>query len=76
MKLKITPSGFNGLFVLEPTVYEDDRGYFMEAYNKEDFLQAGIHLDFVQDNQSKSTYGVVRGLHFQIPPHSQMWWST
>lgn len=59
------------LLVFEPKVFEDSRGYFFEAYNEQTFSQAGIHLTFVQDNQSKSFYGVIRGLHYQLHPHAQ-----
>lgn len=55
-----------GLKVIEPTVFGDARGYFMETYNYNDFKEAGIDVIFVQDNQSSSSYGVLRGLHFQI----------
>lgn len=54
-----------GLFVITPTVFGDSRGYFMETYQKEEFAAAGINVDFVQDNESRSTRGVLRGLHFQ-----------
>lgn len=54
-----------GVFVIEPTVFGDERGYFMETYNERDFAEAGINCKFVQDNQSKSHKGVLRGLHFQ-----------
>lgn len=54
-----------GVFVIEPTVFGDERGYFMETYNERDFAEAGITCKFVQDNQSKSHKGVLRGLHFQ-----------
>lgn len=65
-KFKKIETGIDGLFVLQPTVYEDNRGYFMETYSKKDFEEIGITAEFVQDNQSKSTKGVLRGLHFQI----------
>lgn len=52
------------VFVLEPKVFKDDRGYFFEAYNKTEFENHGLFYDFVQDNQSMSSYGVIRGLHF------------
>ena len=55
-----------GLKVIEPTVFGDERGYFMETYNYNDFKEAGIDVQFVQDNQSSSKKGVLRGLHFQI----------
>ncbi len=58
--------GIEGLCVITPTVHGDDRGYFMETYNKNDFKAQGIDIDFVQDNQSASSYGVLRGLHRQI----------
>ena len=60
-----------GLVIVEPTVFEDSRGYFFESYNESQFKQAGITADFVQDNQSRSSYGVIRGLHYQQPPHAQ-----
>ncbi|HQX96025.1 MAG: dTDP-4-dehydrorhamnose 3,5-epimerase [Chitinophagaceae bacterium] len=60
-----------GLLVFEPNVFEDSRGYFFEAYNEEQFQQEGIDIRWVQDNQSSSTYGVIRGLHYQLPPFDQ-----
>ncbi len=60
-----------GLVVIDPNVFEDDRGYFYESYNKEKFEQNGIKDVFVQDNQSLSQKDVLRGLHFQNPPYSQ-----
>lgn len=57
--------GIEGLCVITPTVHGDNRGYFMETYSQRDMEEAGIHIDFVQDNQSCSTKGVLRGLHFQ-----------
>ena len=67
-KIKVTKdcNGIQGLMVIEPTVFGDDRGYFMETYNYNDFAEAGIDCQFVQDNQSASKKGVLRGLHFQI----------
>ena len=58
--------GIEGLYVITPQVFGDNRGYFMETYNYNDFAEAGIDVKFVQDNQSASTKGVLRGLHFQI----------
>ena len=58
--------GIEGLCVITPTVHGDKRGYFTETYNKRDLIEAGLNFDFVQDNQSGSTKGVLRGLHFQI----------
>lgn len=69
--MKIISTEFSGLYVLEPTVFEDHRGYFMESYNHKLLQKNGIDYQFIQDNQSKSTYGVLRGLHFQNPPHAQ-----
>ena len=60
-----------GLLVVEPKVFEDSRGYFFESFNQKLFTDHGINWQFVQDNQSKSTYGVIRGLHFQESPHTQ-----
>ncbi len=60
-----------GVYIIEPRVFEDERGYFFESYNKAQFEEAGLHYDFVQDNQSKSCYGTVRGLHFQKGEHAQ-----
>lgn len=57
--------GIEGLCIIEPAVHGDERGYFMETYNQKDMEEAGFHIDFVQDNQSMSTKGVLRGLHFQ-----------
>ncbi len=65
-KFKFTETGIEGMFVVEPTVFEDNRGYFMETYHENDFKEAGYDLTFVQDNQSKSTKGVLRGLHLQV----------
>lgn len=59
------PTGIEGLWVIEPQVLRDERGYFMETYNAKDFRAAGIDVDFVQDNQSLSKRGVLRGLHYQ-----------
>jgi len=62
---------FEGLFIIHPKVFEDDRGYFYESYNEKGFKQNGINAHFVQDNQSLSQSGVLRGLHFQYPPYDQ-----
>lgn len=64
-KFKFTYSKIEGVFIAEPAVFPDERGYFMETYNENDFKEEGIDLTFVQDNQSKSSKGVLRGLHFQ-----------
>jgi dTDP-4-dehydrorhamnose 3,5-epimerase len=60
-----------GLLIFEPAVFKDDRGYFFESYNEETFRKQGVDLRFVQDNQSFSRYGVIRGLHYQVNPHAQ-----
>lgn len=60
-----------GLLVFEPKVFEDSRGYFFESYNENIFKEQGIDIKWVQDNQSSSTYGVIRGLHYQLPPFAQ-----
>ncbi|HEX6846686.1 MAG TPA: dTDP-4-dehydrorhamnose 3,5-epimerase [Chitinophagaceae bacterium] len=60
------------LLVFEPKVFEDSRGYFFESFNLQTFRSAGIDIDFVQDNQSSSQYGVIRGLHYQLDPYAQV----
>jgi len=62
---------FPGLIIFDPILFKDDRGYFYESYNEKVFLQQGIKTRFVQDNQSSSVYGVIRGLHFQSEPFAQ-----
>ena len=64
-KIKVTRNEIEGLAVIEPTVFRDARGYFVETYNENDMKEAGLDLRFVQDNQSMSSKGVLRGLHFQ-----------
>lgn len=64
-KITVTKCEIEGLCVIEPTVFKDERGFFMETYNQQDFKEAGLNMEFVQDNQSMSTKGVLRGLHFQ-----------
>ena len=64
-KIKVTKAPIEGLYVIEPTVFGDSRGYFMETYNQNDMKEAGLDMVFVQDNQSMSVKGVLRGLHFQ-----------
>lgn len=60
-----------GLVIIEPSVFADDRGFFMETYSQKVFAENGIDVEFVQDNHSRSTKGVLRGLHFQKPPFAQ-----
>ncbi|MBR5230921.1 MAG: dTDP-4-dehydrorhamnose 3,5-epimerase [Clostridia bacterium] len=64
-KIKVTKCPIEGLYVIEPTVFGDERGYFMETWNDRDMRENGLDMVFVQDNQSKSRKGVLRGLHFQ-----------
>ena len=63
----VTPTPLNGVVVVEPKVFDDDRGFFMESFNSHDFAEAGLPCVFAQDNQSRSTRGVLRGLHYQYP---------
>lgn len=69
--MRITETNIKGVFIINPDIHEDQRGYFMESYSERDFRTIIGDIRFVQDNESKSSYGVVRGLHFQKPPHSQ-----
>ncbi len=69
--MKIIESKFEGLFILEPLTFRDERGHFSEAYNYEVLKKAGIDIQFIQDNQSFSKAGVIRGLHFQNAPKAQ-----
>ena len=64
-QITVVNTPIEGLYIIEPTVHKDARGYFVETYNQRDMEAAGLHLNFVQDNQSKSAKGVLRGLHFQ-----------
>ncbi|MCK9342868.1 MAG: dTDP-4-dehydrorhamnose 3,5-epimerase [Massilibacteroides sp.] len=61
----------SGVWIIEPQVFEDDRGYFMESYKQEEFYKHIGHTDFIQDNESRSSKGVLRGLHYQLAPYSQ-----
>ena len=70
--MNIRETGISGLVVIEPDVFGDSRGYFMESFSLKKFRElTGHDVEFVQDNESRSSYGVVRGLHFQRPPHAQ-----
>lgn len=70
--MKVTKTAIDGVLVVEPKVFGDERGFFMESFNQDAVDQAlGSHFDFVQDNHSQSTRGVLRGLHYQLPPHAQ-----
>ncbi|MBR5275286.1 MAG: dTDP-4-dehydrorhamnose 3,5-epimerase [Bacteroidales bacterium] len=69
--MNVIKTDIEGLVVLEPRVFGDSRGYFFESFNARTFEEVVGNVSFVQDNESKSSYGVVRGLHFQKPPHAQ-----
>ena len=69
--MEIIKPPIDGLLVINPKIFGDDRGYFFECWNEESFVKNGLDLDFVQDNQSLSSKGVLRGLHFQNPPFAQ-----
>jgi len=69
--MKIIETGFKGLVVIKPTVYQDSRGYFFESFNNSEMLKEGISFESVQDNESKSSKGVIRGLHYQLNPAAQ-----
>lgn len=69
--MKFTKTKLDGVIIVEPKVFEDERGYFFESYNEAEFTVNGIPNRFVQDNQSKSSYGVIRGLHCQLGEHAQ-----
>lgn len=69
--MKIVETGINGLLLIEPSVFEDERGYFFESYHFNRYREAGVTASFIQDNESKSAHGVVRGLHYQIGQFAQ-----
>lgn len=69
--MEIIKTSIEGLLIIKPDVFKDERGYFFESYNKERFAKEGLTMDFVQDNESKSSKSVLRGLHFQKPPYAQ-----
>ena len=69
--MNIIKTGIEGVVIIEPRVFPDPRGYFFESYNRKAFEEAVGYVDFVQDNESRSSYGVVRGLHFQKGEHAQ-----
>lgn len=69
--MKISKTAIDGVVIIEPQVFEDERGYFFESYNQAKMEEAGLHYNFIQDNQSKSCYGVVRGIHFQKGEYAQ-----
>ncbi|HNZ61623.1 dTDP-4-dehydrorhamnose 3,5-epimerase [Porphyromonadaceae sp. NP-X] len=69
--MEIIKTPIPDLLIVRPKVFEDARGYFYETYNEKNFSEAGLNIHFCQDNQSKSVYGVIRGLHYQLQPDSQ-----
>jgi dTDP-4-dehydrorhamnose 3,5-epimerase len=69
--MEIIETGIKDLLIIKPKVFEDDRGYFFESYNQDKFKEAGVDVNFVQDNESRSMKNVLRGLHFQKPPYTQ-----
>jgi dTDP-4-dehydrorhamnose 3,5-epimerase len=69
--MKIIETPLSGLLIIEPSVFEDHRGYFIESFHNQRYLDAGIKAQFIQDNESKSGRGVVRGLHYQLNPFAQ-----
>jgi dTDP-4-dehydrorhamnose 3,5-epimerase len=69
--MKIEETNISGLKIIHPKIFNDDRGYFFESYNQRIYKEAGLDQEWIQDNQSKSVYGVVRGLHYQLNPYAQ-----
>ena len=69
--MEVIKTNIEGVFIIEPKVFEDARGYFFESFSQREFDQKVRKINFVQDNESKSSYGVMRGLHFQAPPFAQ-----
>ena len=63
--MNLIETALDGVYIIEPTIFRDARGYFYESYNRNAFEKAGLHYTFVQDNQSMSSYGTIRGIHFQ-----------
>lgn len=69
--IEVSPTPIENLLIIRPQVFADNRGYFFESYHQEDFLSKGLNYNFVQDNQSRSAYGTIRGLHWQKGPFEQ-----
>ena len=69
--MKVIKTDIEGVVIIEPRIFEDARGYFFESFSEREFAEHICSSHFVQDNEAKSSYGVVRGLHFQLPPHAQ-----
>ena len=69
--MEVIKTKIEGLYIIEPRIFKDSRGYFFESFSQREFDEKIGHINFVQDNESKSSYGVMRGLHFQCPPYAQ-----
>ena len=69
--MEVIKTKIEGVVIIEPRIFKDQRGYFFESFSQREFDEKVRHIDFVQDNESMSSYGVMRGLHFQRPPYSQ-----
>lgn len=69
--MEVIKTAIDGVYILEPRIFRDDRGYFFESFSQREFEEKIGKINFVQDNESKSSYGVMRGLHFQRPPYAQ-----
>ena len=69
--MRAIKSEIEGVVIIEPRIFADNRGYFYEVFTERDFAEQVCPIHFVQQNEAKSSYGVVRGLHFQLPPHAQ-----
>ncbi|WP_346702959.1 dTDP-4-dehydrorhamnose 3,5-epimerase [uncultured Alistipes sp.] len=69
--MNVLKTDIEGVVIIEPRIFRDDRGYFFESFSQREFQEKVCNTVFVQDNESKSSYGVLRGLHFQKPPHAQ-----
>ena len=69
--MQVEETGIEGLLLIKPRIFQDERGYFFESYNDREMRKNGLHFSWVQDNQSKSAYGVIRGLHYQLEPYAQ-----
>ena len=69
--MNVIDTPISGLKIIEPKIFKDGRGYFFESFNENEFANHGLNYNFIQDNESKSSYGVIRGLHYQLEPYSQ-----
>ena len=69
--IKIVKTNIEDVLLIQPQIHHDNRGYFFESYNEKGLIDKGINIDFIQDNESKSSFGILRGIHFQKPPFEQ-----